>query len=54
MPDGKGAVGAGRYPPLAKNENLETASYPVYLVIHGQKAMPPSVPISTTNRSRRW
>ena len=41
MPDGEGAVGAGAYPPLAGNEKLESADYPIYLVIHGQKAMPP-------------
>ena len=41
MPDGEGAVGAGKYPALAENENLEAAGYPIYLIIHGQKAMPP-------------
>jgi mono/diheme cytochrome c family protein len=41
MEQGQGAVGAGKYPALAKNEKLEAAGYPVYLVIHGQKAMPP-------------
>lgn len=41
MPEGEGAVGAGQYPALADNANLETASYPIYLIIHGQKAMPP-------------
>ena len=41
MPDGEGAVGAGKYPALAENENLEAAVYPIYLIIHGQKAMPP-------------
>jgi cytochrome c553 len=40
MPDAKGAVGAGAYPALAKNENLETAAYPVGIVLKGQKAMP--------------
>ena len=40
MPDAKGAVGAGAYPSLAKNENLETAAYPVSIVLKGQKAMP--------------
>jgi mono/diheme cytochrome c family protein len=40
MPDAKGAVGAGAYPALAKNENLETAAYPVGMVLKGQKAMP--------------
>ena len=41
MPDAKGAVGAGMYPALAKDEKLETAGYPVAVVTHGQKAMPP-------------
>jgi cytochrome c5 len=40
MPDAKGAVGAGAYPALAKDENLETAAYPVAIVLKGQKAMP--------------
>jgi cytochrome c5 len=40
MPDAKGAVGAGAYPALAKDENLETAGYPVTIVLKGQKAMP--------------
>jgi hypothetical protein len=40
MPDAKGAVGAGMYPALAKNENLETAGYPVGVIVKGQKAMP--------------
>ena len=44
MPDAKGAVGAGMYPALAKNENLETAVYPVGVVVKGQKAMPPLGP----------
>ena len=32
------------YPALAKNENLETAGYPVGVVVKGQKAMPPLGP----------
>lgn len=40
MPDAKGAVGAGAYPALAKDENLESAGYPVSIVLKGQKAMP--------------
>ena len=47
MPDAKGAVGAGAYPALAKNENLETAAYPVSIVLKGQKAMPPLGPYFT-------
>lgn len=40
MPDGKGAVGAGSYPSLAKDSNLEAGSYPVTVVVRGQRAMP--------------
>jgi mono/diheme cytochrome c family protein len=41
MPDGKGAVGAGTYPSLAKDSNLEARNYPVHVVVRGQRAMPP-------------
>jgi mono/diheme cytochrome c family protein len=41
MPDGKGAVGAGTYPSLANDSNLEAATYPVHVVVRGQRAMPP-------------
>jgi mono/diheme cytochrome c family protein len=41
MDQGQGAVGAGHYPALAKNESLESADYPIYVILHGQKAMPP-------------
>lgn len=41
MPDARGGVGAGMYPALAKNSKLEIAGYPIAVVIHGQKAMPP-------------
>ena len=40
MPDGRGAMGAGAYPALARNAKLEAAGYPVLLVVNGQKAMP--------------
>jgi mono/diheme cytochrome c family protein len=40
MPDGKGAAGAGTYPSLAGNKNLEAGGYPVYIVVRGQRAMP--------------
>lgn len=40
MPDAKGAVGAGAYPSLVKDENLQNAGYPIALVLYGQKAMP--------------
>lgn len=41
MPDGQGAVGAGAYPSLADNANLEYPAYPIYIIVNGQKAMPP-------------
>jgi mono/diheme cytochrome c family protein len=41
MPDAKGATGAGTYPALANNPKLAEAGYPVSVIIHGQKAMPP-------------
>ena len=41
MPDGKGAVGAGTYPSLVQDSKLEAGGYPVYVVVRGQRAMPP-------------
>jgi mono/diheme cytochrome c family protein len=41
MTNAEGAVGAGMYPALAKNAKLEVAGYPVAVIVHGQKAMPP-------------
>jgi mono/diheme cytochrome c family protein len=41
MPGGKGAVGAGIYPALANNPKLEAAGYPITVVLHGLKGMPP-------------
>jgi mono/diheme cytochrome c family protein len=41
MGDAKGAGGAGAYPSLAANPNLQSAGYPVTLVVRGRKAMPP-------------
>ncbi|RVV98662.1 hypothetical protein EKE94_07055 [Mesobaculum littorinae] len=40
MPDGSGAVGAGAYPALRENQNLEFAAYPITLIVNGQSAMP--------------
>jgi mono/diheme cytochrome c family protein len=40
MPDAKGAVGAGFYPPLAGNRKLSFAGYPILVMLRGQKAMP--------------
>jgi mono/diheme cytochrome c family protein len=41
MPDAKGAIGAGTYPALASNPRLAAAIYPITVVLHGQRAMPP-------------
>jgi mono/diheme cytochrome c family protein len=41
MEDAGGASGAGSYPSLARNANLEASDYPVYLVLNGRRAMPP-------------
>lgn len=40
MPDGKGATGAGTYPALAGNANLEAGTYPIHMIVNGQRAMP--------------
>jgi mono/diheme cytochrome c family protein len=41
MGNGEGAIGAGRYPALAKNESLGARGYVLHVVLNGQKAMPP-------------
>jgi mono/diheme cytochrome c family protein len=41
MSDGKGAVGAGTYPSLAGDRNLEASGYPVDVVVNGRRGMPP-------------
>jgi mono/diheme cytochrome c family protein len=40
MRDGRGAAGAGSYPSLVEDRNLEAGGYPVYVVVRGQRAMP--------------
>jgi mono/diheme cytochrome c family protein len=40
MADAKGAAGAGTYPSLAGNGNLEARGYPVAVVVNGQRGMP--------------
>lgn len=40
MPDATGASGAGTYPSLAGNKNLESGSYPIFLVVNGRRGMP--------------
>src|SRR5262245_41382313 len=39
MADAKGATGAGTYPALAGNPRLETALYPVTIILQGLKSM---------------
>jgi cytochrome c5 len=41
MGDAGGAAGAGSYPSLAANPNLQTPGYPITLVVGGRRAMPP-------------
>jgi mono/diheme cytochrome c family protein len=41
MVDAKGATGAGTYPSLAGNSNLQTGAYAVAVVVNGQRGMPP-------------
>jgi mono/diheme cytochrome c family protein len=41
MADAKGAAGAAAYPALARDSKLDVAAYPVAVVVHGQKSMPP-------------
>lgn len=41
MMDAKGATGAGSYPSLVANPNLEAATYPVTVVVRGRRGMPP-------------
>ena len=41
MPDGKGAVGAGHYPPLANSAFVESKEGVAQWIIQGHKAMPP-------------
>jgi mono/diheme cytochrome c family protein len=50
MDDGRGAAGAGTYPPLARNAKLAAAGYPVTLVVNGQKAMPPFARVLDDNQ----
>jgi mono/diheme cytochrome c family protein len=41
MEDAAGASGAGSYPSLAGDRNLEARDYPIDLVLNGRRAMPP-------------
>ena len=41
MQDAKGATGAGHFPALAGNHKLVTPEYMKFVVMNGQKGMPP-------------
>lgn len=40
MPDARGAIGAGTYPPLAGNPRLVSPQYMAAIIIHGRRDMP--------------
>jgi mono/diheme cytochrome c family protein len=40
MSDGRGAAGAGTYPSLVDDRNLESSGYPIDVVVNGQRGMP--------------
>jgi mono/diheme cytochrome c family protein len=41
MGDGRGATGAGSFPSLVGDPNLQSAGYVVHVVVNGLRAMPP-------------
>src|SRR6266852_5874661 len=41
MSDAKGATGAGTYPSLVADRNLQASGYPLHIVLNGQRGMPP-------------
>jgi len=41
MPDATGAAGAGTYPSLVGDRNLEAGGYPITLIVNGRRGMPP-------------
>jgi mono/diheme cytochrome c family protein len=41
MPTATGATGAGAYPSLASDPNLESSAYGIDIVVNGRRAMPP-------------
>jgi mono/diheme cytochrome c family protein len=40
MPNATGATGAGTYPSLASDPNLESSAYGIDIVVNGRRAMP--------------
>ena len=53
MPDAAGAIGAGSYPSLVGNRNLEASGYPVYLVVNGRRGRAQTIPPSCSSSSLR-
>jgi mono/diheme cytochrome c family protein len=41
MPGATGAAGAGSYPSLSSNQNLEASGYLIHVVVNGRRGMPP-------------
>jgi mono/diheme cytochrome c family protein len=50
MMDAKGASGAGAYPSLAADPNLEAAGYPITMVVRGRRGMPPFADMMTDDQ----
>jgi mono/diheme cytochrome c family protein len=44
MPNGQGAVGAGRYPAFARNPGMSSAPYMALTILHGRRNMPAFAP----------
>jgi mono/diheme cytochrome c family protein len=54
MPDGQGAVGAGRYPALAGNPKLISAPYVAAVVLYGRHNMPAFAPKAQEDSENRF
>lgn len=50
MSDARGAIGAGTYPSLAGNRNLEAGGYPLAIVVNGQRGMPAFGPMMSDDQ----
>jgi mono/diheme cytochrome c family protein len=50
MVDAEGAAGAGVYPSLVANRNLEASAYAIDLVVNGRRAMPPFAEMMTDDQ----
>jgi mono/diheme cytochrome c family protein len=51
--DGRGAVGAGRYPRLAADEKLASTDYVLSVLVGGLKSMPPIASMMSGHDFRR-